>query len=450
MRAFSLLLLGLCVVAVSAGGGCYNANGNHQCECILESECTGTWTDGCSCITPYGCYDTSAHVCTCGDTTDETTCTDAGSLWTDSCECDAEEGLSLGSGCGWNPGGGYYNTPLGGSSCTEFNHVLDGTTGDTLGPLQISYDDVVMMAMDDTTSGCYDTTTHACSYGGTEADCTGSWTDSCLEFNYDQCVMDGHSTLAPYAEKAHTFTMTFNKPGSYHLTSSADGECAAGLKLDITITGDDLGENKIDVEPHYADNHEEHANPGDGDDWEAFGKDVYHDKAYDNLLHSVCESDTICVDYEVSLGSCYFAGEDFDVGHAVFCDVSEVECCGYMGCAADDNRGKYTDGTSHSYYHYVTGYVSGSSGCCHCFAGCDHDLETRDLDADGQCTYLDVTLPVGSESAPDGCNRGPMDSTEMDTIGYLKCGTDGFTLEEAMFRELPGDYGSDEEGDGDS
>ncbi|MBT26831.1 MAG: hypothetical protein CML60_10625, partial [Rhodobacteraceae bacterium] len=118
--------------------------------------------------------------------------------------------------------------------------------------------------------------------------------------------------------------------------------------------------------------------------------------------------------------------EDFDIGHAIFCDVSEVECCGYMGCAESDNRGKYVDGTGHSYYHYATGKVS-SSGCCHCLAGCDHDLETKDVEAEGECTYYDVTNTE--------CQRGPLESTDSDTVGMLKCGTNGFAFEDGFVRE---------------
>jgi hypothetical protein len=195
--------------------------------------------------------------------------------------------------------------------------------------------------------------------------------------------------------------------------------CASDQKVTITITGDSLGDNEYAHDIITAP--EATADPQDGDDWDPFGKGVYWSRALDLELSKPCEAgpDGICVDYQESVGSCYYGGSDFHMGHAIFCDTSEVDCCGYMGCGDDDNRGNYIDGGRHSYYFYVTGNVGGS-GCCHCLADCDLSLETAE-DAENTCTYYDVTS--------EDCQRNEdTESMVMDTVGYLKCPRKGHVV----------------------
>jgi hypothetical protein len=79
----------------------------------------------------------------------------------------------------------------------------------------------------------------------------------------------------------------------------------------------------------------------------------------------------VCYDSHTSRGSCYDAHQDQSFDHAIACDVSEEECCGYEGCGDGDagNRGKWPNGTVHGFYWYppgYVGYVSSSESCCHC------------------------------------------------------------------------------------
>ncbi len=217
--------------------------------------------------------------------------------------------------------------------------------------------------------------------------------------------------------------MTFQVPGTYYLSTSKEGACAAGQKLEVIIKGAKKAETNptssaLIFAPAW------HANPGEDDDFTAFGKGIFHEKAYDDDLHTTCEAD-YCLDREESRGSCYYSGEDFHIGHAIFCDVSEVECCGYQGCSVGDNRGKLVNGTSHGYFYYAPGYKSGGN-CCHCFASCDTTSEIHSAATDGQCKYRDVTSKLND------CQRDPdRESMEKTTIGFLSCaaGTDGKNVE---------------------
>mgnify|MGYP001445440828 CR=1 FL=1 len=120
------------------------------------------------------------------------------------------------------------------------------------------------------------------------------------------------------------------------------------------------------------------------------------------------------------------------MGHFVLCDVVEVECCGYIGCSNDENRGKFPNGTSHVYYWYAPGYRSSRSNCCHCAAGCniEESMELRAEDGtEGQCAYRDV-------STPDCARATDIDTFESDSIGFLTCEIpEGMTLADAFVRD---------------
>jgi len=192
-----------------------------------------------------------------------------------------------------------------------------------------------------------------------------------------------------------------------------DGVTPAGpLKVAIEVTGDSKGPN------HFSDTRfEAHdACKTDGPE-EDHGKCVYWERADDLALHAACPPEAEwCLDFDESRGSCYYSLEDFHIGHAVFCDVSEIECCGYADCGSSENRGKFQNGTESGHYWYAPGYVSGMSGCCHCHESCDFSAETATDPT--TCTYFDVTS--------SSCQRNPdIDSVNRDTIGYLKCPVPG-------------------------
>jgi len=78
-----------------------------------------------------------------------------------------------------------------------------------------------------------------------------------------------------------------------------------------------------------------------------YGKDIYYDKVNEHGLLSKCTHE-YCLDRKTSRGSCYYMGPDTQIkpyiGHAVFCDVSEEECCGYLGCSAESYAVKMSNG----------------------------------------------------------------------------------------------------------
>jgi hypothetical protein len=210
------------------------------------------------------------------------------------------------------------------------------------------------------------------------------------------------------------------------MSTSKDGACKSGQKITVITTGAETKDvNEFSSARIFAPAW--HSSPGVDDDFTAFGKGVFHTKAYADELHTTCEHDG-CLDRKVSRGSCYYAGEDFHIGHAVFCDVSEVECCGYIGCKT--NRGKFENGTSHGYYYYAPGYVSRGT-CCHCMASCDRSKENATAMAAGVCSYRDVTSKVNN------CQREPnKDSLLSTTIGFLQCAvTSDLTVADMTVRE---------------
>lgn len=178
----------------------------------------------------------------------------------------------------------------------------------------------------------------------------------------------------------------------------------------------------------------DHTKPHDGADWKAFGKGVYYQRALDHKLHEKCESDEYCLDFPKSQGSCYFAGEDEHIGHAVFCDVTEEQCCGWVGCSkgwynetsGKYMRGRFANGTVHMYYFYQPGYMSSVSyrdpskgKCCHCKASCDHSAETAEA---GTCEYRDVTTKdcQRDETTPTSAFETDQ-SANTKSPGFLKC-----------------------------
>jgi len=232
------------------------------------------------------------------------------------------------------------------------------------------------------------------------------------EAAFEACDTSSATTLhTARSWGAVNFRYTINIPGTYYLSSNVEGNCAAGQKLKVIVEGSKLGDQNGQVaEVIFAP--AAHANPGNDDDFTAFGKGVFHTKAYDDELHTPCKSGT-CLDRKESRGSCYYSGEDFHIGHAVFCDVSEEECCGYFGCSSRDNRAKFLNGTAHGYYWYAPGYLS-RGACCHCLAGCDRSKENETLASGGVCKYRDITS--------DDCQRNEKkDDMSYDSVGFLSC-----------------------------
>merc|ERR1711990_767188 len=278
-----------------------------------------------------GCYDRTSHVCSC-DSTKSSCAADAG-VWTTQCDCAAATAGEVPFDSSWC-------TPTGGTpsrySCSAYPKNVTANTGSVL--------ELVISAGSDVQ-------------------------DLKTKTAYDACDMTGATELVAMRSKgSQDFKMTFQVPGTYYLSTSKEGACAAGQKLEVIIKGAKKAETNptssaLIFAPAW------HANPGEDDDFTAFGKGIFHEKAYDDDLHTTCEAD-YCLDREESRGSCYYSGEDFHIGRAIFCDVSEVECCGYQGCSVGDNRGKLVNGTSHGYFYYAPGYKSGGN-CCHCFAGTD-------------------------------------------------------------------------------
>lgn len=341
-----------------------------------------------------GCYETGVG-CACDVV--EADCT---FVWTEQCSCDS---VSIEPGCGgWNkPGGSVrgcgtvapsYRGPV------RFADNVSATVGDFL-ELSITNNNLIK-------------------FDSEAAD---------VAADYDNCNLDKADLLQDIMPKTTYATKyTFHKPGTYYFTTTTDGGCAAGLKAMIIVGGTAAPyDNKFESNRLFAskDTH----TPGTDDDWEAFGKGVFHEKAYDDHLHKGCEEDdAFCLDNKVSKGSCYYAGTDFHIGHAVFCDVAEIDCCGYVGCGAA--KGVYKNGDRHSYYWYAPGYTSSRDNCCHCMASCDTISEDTYPDT---CAYRDVTSK--------DCQRNEdRDSLEYDTIGFLQCEVpQGLAYTDAVTRPEP-------------
>merc|ERR1719247_4109041 len=86
----------------------------------------------------------------------------------------------------------------------------------------------------------------------------------------------------------------------------------------------------------------------------------------DNCCHckASCENPSDDCTYHDAPKAATSAGSYYDSStHEVTCNVEEVACSGY---------------------YYAPGYVSSSSGCCHCMASCDFDAETAH-----DCSYYD-------------------------------------------------------------
>ncbi|GMI24406.1 hypothetical protein TeGR_g12430 [Tetraparma gracilis] len=92
--------------------------------------------------------------------------------------------------------------------------------------------------------------------------------------------------------------------------------------------------------------------------------------------HSQETSEDTCAypDTVTSVGSCYTHGAD----PSVTCNVAAADCEAAGGSP------------------YDPGYISGYSGCCHCFGDCDHSAETGD-----SCTYTDAPVVPEPELEPE-------------------------------------------------
>jgi len=295
-------------------------------------------------------------------------------------------------GCPWTIPRGNSRWSTG---CTAFPTNVTGDTGDML-EIAVMYGYKVVMLPDQAAF------------------------DAC-DFSQEVVLTDG---LEGYKGQ-EILTLTINTPGTYYLASNYthcaepgmqyDGVTPAGpLKVAVEVTGDSKGPNSFTVTMFEA--HDACKTDGPEED---HGKCVYWERTHDLDLHAPCpESAGWCKDFSESRGSCYYSLEDFHIGHAVFCDVSEIECCGYPDCSSRDlgNRGKFQNGTTSGHYWYPPGYVSGMGGCCHCHSSCDHSLETKEDPS--MCTYYDVTST--------SCQRNPdFESAGYDTIGFLKCSVPG-------------------------
>ena len=134
--------------------GCYE-HAAHQCDCFVsEAGCTAkgaghTWTSGCnSCASQGSCYDMTSHAISCD--VPEMSCSSP-NMW-------------------YTPG---YVSPRSGcchcrASCKD--PADNCTYSDAEAETQGNW-------------GCYDSSTNACECDTTEAECSGSWTQSCRSCN---------------------------------------------------------------------------------------------------------------------------------------------------------------------------------------------------------------------------------------------------------------------------
>jgi len=319
-----------------------------------------------------GCYHSSSEECFCGES--ESECTGLSNTWTTDCACYADDTGKL---IEWK--NSCWSSPWMGSDrwqrTCEWDDEYTGNTGDIFKVVVASNFDIVRLPS---------------------------------AYAMQVCDMSGATTLVKKRTKAVQARIRFDNPGTYYLTSS-NGQCDEGLKMMLVISGDKVGtsdKNPVTVEYMYAPNH---ANPGTEDDFQAFGKGVFYERAHNPKLNSKCEADTYCLDAPApSKGSCYYQSEDFHIGWNTYCDVGEVECCGYEGCGKRDGYHKEPSTEFHGYFWFPPGYKASGSGCCYCMAGCDMSQQETD-----SCAYLDVTTSDCQRTDPDGLGE--------KSIGQLSC-----------------------------
>ena len=319
-----------------------------------------------------GCLHASSDECFCGEA--ESECTGLSQTWTKECACYADDTGKLiewKNSCWFSP---WMGQDRWNRDC-EWDEEYTGKTGDIFKAIVSKNFDIVSVP---------------------------------TIFALQECEMGEAVTLVGKRTKAVQARIRFDNPGTYYLTSS-NGQCNQGLQMKLVISGDKVpgstDKNPATVEYMYA---PDHANPGTEDDFQAFGKGVWYDRAHNPKLNSKCEAETYCLDAPApSRGSCYYQAEDFHVGFNTYCDVGEVECCGYEGCGKRDGYHKEPSTEFHGYFWFPPGYKSGS-GCCYCMGGCD--MSAQDAES---CRYFDVTHR--------DCQRGDPDSLADNTIGHESC-----------------------------
>ena len=126
-------------------------------------------------------------------------------------------------------------------------------------------------------------------------------------------------------------------------------------------------------------------------------------------IRDSCFCDETC-DHSAETGTdCYlkgYADESESSGSCYDLSSFTLECdIGHAECAA---KGAY-------FYWFSPGYISGSSGCCHCDASCDHDLETPQ-----------VMTPIPGYNC-DASIAGDCDSIDLEVVGcsVVYYGADG-------------------------
>jgi len=187
---------------------------------------------------------------------------------------------------------------------------------------------------------CYDVSAHKCKSkclapGKTmmEAECLGEKADTCKEqsFSAGSCYNSStHVVTCNVPQAQCTGTGVYWYATGYISGSSGCCHCDAGCNH-TEETGSSCSYNYKYAEP-----------------------EMYHPSCLTTSCKEVADYNTL------KSGSCY----DSQNGHTVTCNVPEADC------------------NSTGLYWYTAGYVSGSSGCCHCEAGCDHSQETAT-----SCTY---------------------------------------------------------------
>jgi len=326
-------------------------------------------------IDGYGCYDPTSNECFCGEHSPDS-CTALSRSWTKDCACYADDTGKL---IDWK--NSCWSSPWMGEDrwnrkC-EWEEEYTGTTGEILKVVIAADFDIVAVPS---------------------------------QFALQNCEMSGATTLVGKRSKAVLARVRFDNPGTYYLTSTnGSGGCQTGLRMKLVISGEKVAgsddTNPASVEYMYA---PDHSKPGSEDDFQAFGKGVWYHRAHDVALNKACEAETYCLDRPApSKGSCYYQSEDYHIGWNTFCDVGEVECCGFEGCGKRDGYHKEPSTDFHGYFWFPPGHT-GPSGCCYCMAGCD--MSKQDI---GGCAYHDVTERNCQRSEPDGLGYG--------AIGGLTC-----------------------------
>jgi len=199
---------------------------------------------------------------------------------------------------------------------------------------------------------CYDHTTHAITCNVAKASCSGSHYPPGFVSSRDGCCHCEAS--CPAANKSSTCKYKDPSAGSCYSMTSHKVTCNAA-KTSCASSSD----------RYYA--------PG----FMSSSSGCCHCKASCPSLSSKCtyydKKASSSTDKDASAGSCYSM-----TSHKVTCNVVKASC------ASSSDR------------HYAPGFVSTSSGCCHCKASCP-SLSSK-------CTYYDAKASSSSGSSGSGAN----------------------------------------------